>query len=169
MKYKFTVVVILSPLIFIIDQITKWLVVVRIPLGDKIAVIPGFFDIVHTRNTGAAFGMFAGAAANFRIPFFYIVACVAAVVIAIMLWRMRDDERLLPLCFALVLGGILGNVLDRIRLGSVIDFISVHLRDGELWGYPLYWPAFNVADSAITVAMVLLVIAAFRKPKEKVV
>jgi len=167
MKYKYAVVAVISPLVFVLDLLTKWLVSTRMPLGDKISVIPGYLDIVHATNEGAAFGMLAASDASFRVPFFYIVAIIAVVVLFGILWRLRDDERLLPLSFALVLGGIAGNIHDRIRFGAVIDFISVHWRDAQLWGYPMYWPAFNVADSAITVAMVLLVIAAFRKPKEQ--
>lgn len=175
MRYRYKVALIIGPLIFILDQFTKWWVLAAIPFGEKIVVIPGYFDLVHTQNVGAAFGMFAGTAAGFRVPFFYIMAAVAVAVICIMLWKMRDEERLLPLTFALVLGGIAGNVLDRIRFGAVVDFLSLHWRD-VVWtvklgtrefSIPLDWPAFNVADSAITVAMVLLIIAAFRKPKTK--
>ena len=161
MKYKYLIVAVISPLIFVLDQLTKWWVSATVQLGGGIAVIPGYFDIVHTQNEGAAFGMLAGATAGFRVPFFYIVAAIAVVVILVMLWRMRDDERLLPLSFALVLGGIVGNILDRVRFGAVVDFLSVHWRDVA------HWPAFNVADSAITVAMALLIIAAFKKPKER--
>ncbi len=176
MKYRYLAVLIISPLVVIFDQLTKWLVLTYIPRGHEIPVIPGFFDLVHTRNTGAAFGAMAGVDAAFRVPFFYIVAAVAVVVLAVMLWKMHDDERLLPVSFGLILGGIAGNIIDRLRLGSVVDFLSFHWKDAVVDGslfswhinFPLYWPAFNVADSAITVAMGLLVIAAFRKPKDSV-
>jgi signal peptidase II len=175
MKYRYKITLIIAPLIFILDQLTKWWVREAIPLGDKVPIIPGFFDLVHTMNEGAAFGMFAGTAANFRIPFFYAVAAVAVVVISIMLWKIHDEERLLPVSFALVLGGIAGNILDRIMFGAVVDFLSFHWKDViwkvELFGWrlrvPLDWPAFNVADAAITVAMFMLIIAAFKRPKEQ--
>ncbi len=175
MRYKYAVVAIGSPLIVVFDQLTKWLIMSSIQLGGEVAVIPGYVDLVHTRNVGAAFGMMAGMSASFRVPFFYIVAATAVIAIALMLWRMREDERLLPITFALILAGIAGNIIDRLRFGAVVDFLSVHWRDavftGEVWGWhieiPLSWPAFNVADSAITIAMVLLIVAAFRRPKTK--
>lgn len=176
MKYRYLVVAIITPIVLVLDQVTKWAVVKYLPLGHEIPVIPGFFDIVHAQNSGAAFGMFAGADAGFRVPFFYAVAAIAVVVIGLMLWRMRDDERLLPITFALIMGGIAGNIIDRVRFGVVIDFLSVHWKDvtitpslfGRTYALPLYWPAFNVADSAITIAMVLLVISAFRKPVDSI-
>jgi signal peptidase II len=146
-----------------LDQLTKWWVTKAVEVGGEIAVIPGFFDIVHTRNAGAAFGMMAGADASFRIPFFYGIAAVAVVVIALLLWKMRDGERLLPVAFALIIGGIAGNIVDRLRFGAVTDFLSFHWKDATAFSVPLYWPSFNVADSAITVAMFLLIFAAFRK------
>lgn len=175
MKYRYKIVAIISPLVFVLDQLTKWLVISTLPLGEKIAIIPGFFEIVHMQNKGAAFGMLAGIESSFRVPFFYGVAAIAVIAMTLMLWKMRDEERLLPLTFALIFGGIAGNILDRIRLGVVTDFISLHWKDAvfsaEVYGFsirlPLDWPAFNIADSAITIAMVLLIIAAFRKPKVK--
>lgn len=164
MKYKYWVVAIISPLVFVLDQLTKWWVMKAVRIGGEMAVIPGFFDIVHTRNTGAAFGMMSGAAASFRVPFFYGVAVVALIVIALFLWKMRDGERVLPVAFALIIGGIAGNIVDRLRFGAVTDFLSFHWKDATAFSVPLYWPSFNVADSAITVAMVLLIITAFRKP-----
>ena len=171
MKFKYLIVLILTPLIFILDQISKWLIVSNVELGTKIAVIPGYFDIVHTRNIGAAFGMMSHLPDSFRIPFFYVIAFVAAAAIVIMLWKLSETERLIPLAFALVLAGIAGNIFDRIKYGSVVDFLSVHIRDAVFsrnvlgWKieFPLDWPAFNVADSAITAAMFLLIISAFRK------
>jgi signal peptidase II len=173
MKKKYLIVLLIAPAVFILDLFTKWWVLKTIPLGGGIEVIPGYFDIIHARNIGAAFGMFADSASTFRVPFFYIIAVLAVIAIAAMLWKMRDDERILPVTFALILGGIAGNILDRIRFGSVVDFLSVHWRDvvfdRTLFGWhlqlPLDWPAFNVADSAITTAMVLLIISAFRTPK----
>lgn len=174
MRYRYAVVAIVSPLIVVLDQLTKFLIVSFIPLGGEVTVISGYVDLVHTRNVGAAFGMMADLSPSFRLPFFYIVAAGAVVVMAFMLWRAREDERLLPLTFALIVAGIAGNIIDRIRLdGAVVDFLSVHWHDtvlsGDVWKWhieiPLSWPAFNVADSAITIAMVLLIAAALRRPK----
>lgn len=173
MKYRYLAVLIITPTVFVLDQLTKWLIVMRVRPGEEIVVIPGYFDIIHTRNVGAAFGMMATIDASLRVPFFYLVAAVAAAVILVMLWKMRDDERLMPVAFALVLAGIAGNIVDRLRFGAVVDFLSFHWRDaeavfsvfGRTFTIVLSWPAFNVADSVITIAMFLLVLSAFRVQK----
>lgn len=165
MAFKHRCLLFISPLIFLLDQLTKWWVIRAIPYGSGIPVIPGYFDLVHVRNTGAAFGMFAGANAAWREPFFYAVSVIATVVIFSVVRSLGPRERLLPITLALVFGGVLGNVLDRIRFGYVTDFLSVHWRDVVVWNIPLEWPSFNVADSAITVSMVLLAWYFIRTPK----
>lgn len=165
MLFKHRCLLIISPLIFLLDQLTKWWVIHTIPYGSGIPVIPGYFDLVHVRNTGAAFGMFAGANAAWREPFFYIVSVIATVVIFSVVRSLGPRERLLPITLSLVFGGVLGNVLDRIRFGYVTDFLSFHWRDVVVWNIPLEWPSFNVADSAITVSMVLLAWYFIRTPK----
>lgn len=155
-KYKILAVV--APLVFILDQVTKWFIRARLGAGQNITIIPGYFDIVHVANKGAAFGLFSGSSSSFRVPFFYLVSFMAVVIIIVMFVKLAADDRLMALIFSLILAGIAGNILDRIRFGEVTDFLSVHLHDLE-------WPAFNVADSAITVAMILLVwgLIVFRK------
>lgn len=170
MKFKYKILLAVAPAVFVLDQITKLAVLKWIELGDRIPVIPGFFDLVHFRNTGAAFGILSDAHHSFRIPFFYIVAVVATVVLAFFYRSLPDREKLMPWAFSLVFAGIAGNIVDRIFLGSVVDFLSFHVGnaalDFTLFGaarhIPLEWPAFNVADSAITVAMALLVWSAIR-------
>lgn len=170
MKKRFAYAGGIAVVVFVLDQLTKWWVMASIPYGGERPVIPGFFDIVHTRNTGAAFGLLAGSDSAFRVPFFYIIAAVAAVVIVLVLWKIAEDRATITAC-ALVMGGIAGNIADRIRVGSVIDFLSFHVRDDvfsrTLFGYhvtlPLSWPAFNVADMAITVAVFLLLIGGLTK------
>ena len=162
---KYKIFFIIAPLVFILDQITKRAILSNILYGKKIPVINGFFDIVHFRNTGAAFGMFSGVSDSIREPFFYIVAIIASLVLIWFLRSLRDDRILLPAALSLVFGGMLGNVLDRIRLGSVVDFLSFHIGNKILdfefltkqYNIELEWPAFNVADSAITIAMFLLI------------
>lgn len=160
---KYKILAIVAPLVFAIDQLTKYFVSTKITLGQGLTIIPGFFDIVHYTNTGAAFGLLAGARASWRTPFFYAVSVVALIAIIFYIKKMPDSERLLAFALSFVVGGIFGNGLDRLRFGAVTDFLSVHIGDKVLWGIGLEWPAFNVADSAITVAMVLLVISTFRK------
>lgn len=170
MKKRFLYAGAVAAAVFILDQITKWWITSTIPYGGERPVIPGFFDIVHTRNTGAAFGMLAGVDSSFTMPFFYIIAAIAAVVIVLVLWKIAEDRATVTAC-ALVLGGIAGNIIDRVRHGSVVDFMSFHVGDDvfshTLFGYhvtfPLSWPAFNVADAAITVAVFLLLIGGFTK------
>lgn len=164
MKTKYKILLVVAPLVFILDQITKSIILKYVDFGVKIPVIPGFFDIVHFRNTGAAFGMFANLSESVRVPFFYIIAAVAAFLLVLYYRSLPDDRRILPFTLSLVFAGIAGNVVDRIRFGSVVDFLSLHIGNRVLtitqFGKPievqLEWPAFNVADTAITVAMILL-------------
>ncbi len=176
MSFKYKALIIITPLVFIADQLTKWLVVKYIPFGDSVPVISGYFDLVYLKNPGAAFGMLSSLADGYRQVFFYVVAAVAVIVLAAFYRSIKESERLLPIGIALVFGGIAGNIMDRIISGEVTDFLSVHIKDAAIdWtilGHnlhiPLIWPAFNVADSAITVAMVLLVITAFRAKKGEI-
>ena len=155
---------IIIPFVFLADQLTKRLILKFIPLGDSIPVIPGIFDIVHTRNKGAAFGFLAQTPESFRLPFFFIVSTLALTLITIYFFRLKDPRRSIYVCLALILGGALGNIYDRIFLGEVVDFLSFHWYDKIVhWGiaggwlrFRLEWPAFNVADSAISVAVVWL-------------
>lgn len=168
-QFKYKALLIITPVVFFLDQLTKWLVGKHIPLHDAIPVIPGYFDLVHYQNKGAAFGMFSGMSDEFRMYFFHIVAVLAVIILAVFFVRLAGGW-LLPVAISLIFGGIAGNTADRIRLGTVTDFISVHIRDvvwnfevfGRQFNIPLDWPAFNIADSAITVAMFCLIISAFR-------
>jgi signal peptidase II len=135
--------------VVLLDQLTKWWVVHALPLYTHRTVIPGFFDLVHVQNRGMAFGMMhqhEGGAA------FYLLTAVTVGVIALILgWliRMKEEERLLRFGLSLILGGAAGNLIDRLRLGAVTDFLDFYLA-----GY--HWPAFNIADAAITVGTCLV-------------
>lgn len=130
-----------------LDQYTKTVVASHIPLGSGIALAP-FFTLVNIRNSGAAFSLLAGEP-GWQRAFFIAVASAASAVLLFLLYRSRHKP-LLATALSLILGGALGNLLDRIRLGEVVDFLYFH------WG-SLGWPAFNAADSAITVGAALLV------------
>lgn len=164
MMFKYRCLLIISPLIVVADQCTKLWIRAAIPQQGSVTIIPGYFDLVHVMNTGAAFGMLAGAATQWRTIFFGGIAGVALIGIGFFLTRLDPRERLLPCIFSLVVGGIIGNIIDRLRFGAVTDFLSVHWRNTFVnwrWGplhlhFPLEWPAFNIADSAITVSMLLL-------------
>ncbi len=142
----------LAAAVFILDQATKWLAVTYIGPRGIINVLP-FFDLVLVHNTGAAFG-FLSQAGGWQNLFFVAVAIVISSVILVMAYRLGAKDKLLAFALMLVLGGALGNLVDRLRLGYVIDFLDVYYG---AW----HWPAFNVADSAITVGALLLILDAF--------
>ena len=137
----------LSALVIAADQISKWSMLSSFVRGESVT-ITSFFDLVLVFNRGAAFS-FLASAAGWQRWFFVLLAFAISAWILLMLKR-HAAERLLPLALALVLGGALGNVIDRLIYGAVVDFLSFHIGDH-------YWPAFNVADSAISVGVVLMV------------
>lgn len=137
----------LAALIVVFDQLTKLWIVAALRPGESIA-LTSFFNLVHVYNPGAAFSFLSDAGGWQR--WFFIVLALAVSLWLTLLIRQHAAERLLPLAAALILGGALGNVIDRVRFGAVVDFLDVHVAG---W----HWPAFNVADSAISVGVVLLV------------
>ena len=118
-------------------------------LHETRPILPGFFDLTYVRNTGAAFSMLAGRSAAFRIPFFTLISVLAGAAILSFVRRTPSSRRIALLACASVLGGAVGNLIDRLQHGEVIDFLSLHWRG-------FYWPAFNVADSFITVGVIVL-------------
>ena len=132
------------------DQVTKLAVDAKMHLGDKIAVTI-FFDLVYVLNSGGAWGVGSGTSP----VFFTIVSIAALCLIFFYLTRLQDDKNLIMIALALVCGGAFGNLIDRIRLGAVIDFIYMHIGKH-------YWPAFNVADIAITAGAILLIVHLIR-------
>ena len=141
---------------YLLDQATKWAVLRHLNYGDDVPVIPGFFDLVHWRNTGAAFSMLSDS--NW---FFIGLSSVAVVVLAVLAWRGKFQDGASRTGWALLLAGILGNLTDRILHGSVIDFLLFDLH--VPFAHP--WPAFNVADSCIFLAAALFIWHSFREPK----
>ena len=133
----------------IIDQITKIAVDRSMQLFDSIPIIEHFFHFTYVRNKGAAFSFLSDA--SWRLPFFITVSIFAAVVILIAFRKLRDDQKLAHTSLAMIFSGAVGNLIDRVRLGEVIDFLDAH------W-YRHHWPAFNVADSLICVGVFLLAI-----------
>jgi signal peptidase II len=151
--YKaFTICIAVALVIVALDQLTKWTILAWVPLYDKIA-ITSFINITHQQNPGAAFSFLADAS-GWQRWFFTGLALAVSVAIVVWLWRIRKDRLwVLSSGLALVLGGAVGNVIDRIRFGHVVDFIQVLIA-----GWP--FPSFNVADSAITVGAALLIVDA---------
>ena len=156
MKFLFLITL---PLI-VVDQLTKWLIQTNIPYGSAVPIIPGFFSLVYVSNTGAAFSIFQGN------NFFFIALALVALA-AVLFWLIRDqfnpkkDQRMsviAKIAFSLFAAGIVGNLLDRVVKGSVVDFLDFYIK-----GYA--WPSFNVADSCICVAAALLGLMSFRRPQ----
>ncbi len=140
----------ISAVVVVLDQFTKWIIVQWVPLYDKIP-INDFINVTHQRNTGAAFSFLADAS-GWQRWFFILLAGTVSTYIIYWLWQIRNEgQAILSTGLALVLGGAIGNVIDRLALGSVVDFIQVLVA-----GWP--FPSFNVADSAITVGAALLII-----------
>jgi signal peptidase II len=158
MKNKYPIVASIAGLVIVLDQLSKYLVVQRFKLHESVRIIPGFFDLTYVRNPGAAFGILASAQGFWRVAFFIAVS-LAALAVIIALIRTSHDR--LPLtAFALIAGGAVGNLIDRVRFGEVVDFIE--------WYYRSYhWPTFNIADSAITVGVALLAIDMLFPKKQK--
>jgi len=147
----------LSLPLYALDQWSKQLVLRLInPYGTRV-VVPDFFSLVNVTNTGAAFGSFKG-----NNTFFIVISMVALVVVTVLLVRRRQPDAWRDLSLALLLAGILGNLTDRLLYGHVIDFLlfNLHVR------YADPWPAFNVADSCISIAVVLFIIHSFHKQKK---
>ena len=146
----------LSLPLYALDQITKQLVLRLISPYETCIIVPDFFSLVNVTNTGAAFGSVKG-----NNIFFIVVSIVALLVVLVLLVRRRRLDPWRDLSLALLLAGILGNLTDRLLYGHVIDFLlfNLHVR------YADPWPAFNVADSCISIAVVLFIIHSFRKPK----
>ena len=139
----------LSALVVLLDSLTKWIVATRIELHQSISVIPNLFALVHVRNTGAAFGI--GANAESRVVPLLLNSGAIAVfcIVVIYAFRTAVSDRLLQTGLHLILGGAIGNLVDRFRFGFVVDFLDFYVRDH-------HWPAFNVADSAICIGIGLL-------------
>lgn len=152
MKPKYLILAIVSVIVLILDQASKIYIDRTMDLHSSITVVENFFNITYLRNRGAAFSFLADF--RFRLPFFILVSLIAVVVIIAVFRKLRSDQRLSAVALSLILSGAIGNLIDRVRLGEVIDFIYVH------W-YEHYWPAFNIADSAICVGVFLLAIDMF--------
>ena len=146
----------LSLPLYALDQLTKQWVLRSISPYDVRVVVPDFFNLVNVTNTGAAFGSFKG-----NNTFFVVISLIALVVVTVLLVRPLRSDPWRDLSLALLLAGILGNLTDRLLHGHVVDFLlfNLHIR------YADPWPAFNVADSCISIAVVLFIIHSFGKQK----
>jgi signal peptidase II len=158
MKNRYLFLAAVSLPVIVLDQVTKLLIVRKLAYHESITVVENFFEIIHARNPGAAFSFLRDS--SFRLPFLITVSIVASVAVIAIYRKLRPEQKLVSLALALILGGAVGNLIDRVRLGEVVDFLNVH------W-YQHYWPAFNVADSALCVGVGLLALDMIREEKRK--
>lgn len=156
MPFKYLILIVITTLVVGIDQGTKILIDRTMDLYSTIPVIENFFNITYVRNKGAAFSFLADS--SWRLPFFILISLVAICVIIVVLIRLRPDQKFTAVSLALIFAGAIGNLVDRVRFGEVIDFLDAH------W-YQHHWPVFNVADTAICIGVGLLAIDMFIEEK----
>jgi len=137
--------------VVVLDRVAKWVVARNIALHDSIPIIPDFFRITHVENRGAAFGLFADSPSEWKIAMLVLFSIVALIIVSALLWRNSHVMNSTGIGLALILGGAIGNLWDRVLSGRVVDFLLFYVGQYQ-------WPAFNVADSAIVIGAGLLVI-----------
>jgi signal peptidase II len=147
----------LAAVIVVVDQIAKILVDRALAVHESRTVVEGAIRLTYVRNRGAAFGILSDAEIPYQAVLFSLISLLALIAIAAYAWRMPVDSRLPHTALSLVMGGAVGNLIDRARLGYVIDYVDV------FWG-SYHWPAFNVADAAITVGVALLIVDILKNP-----
>ena len=160
MKKKYWVLLFLLIWIVSVDQWTKHSVQKGLPLHHSVPVMKGFFNLTHVRNPGGAFGIFASQKGGVGSILFVVVSLNAIGILLYLFFRAKKDEEILSLAFSLVLSGAIGNLIDRFRYGEVIDFLDFYL-------FSFHWPAFNIADSAISVGIVLILIEILTRDLKK--
>lgn len=148
---KYPLVLSLATAVIVLDQLTKWMVRDSFVLYESRPVIEGLFHLTYVRNPGGAFSFLRDVDASIRLPFFIGVASVAVVALFWFVREIEAQQRWMLAALGLVLGGAVGNLIDRIAFGEVTDFLDV------FWG-EYHWPAFNIADSGISVGMTILVV-----------
>lgn len=145
--------------VVVLDQATKALIMDRFVMFELLPVIPGLFNLTYLTNTGAAFGMLAGAPTIWRQVFFVGVALAALGVLVYSYRQFREQGRIFAHAIGLIAGGAVGNLIDRLRFGAVVDFLDFYVGTH-------HWPAFNVADSAITIGVGLFILGSILSPGE---
>jgi signal peptidase II len=142
-------------LVVALDQVTKALVRVKVPRGESVTIVPGLFDVTHVRNSGAAFGFLNMVDFPFKTVALAIVATAALIGVGLYALSLSHQQMLARVGLALIIGGAAGNLIDRVAQGSVVDFVDVYWRTWHFW-------AFNVADSAITIGVALMILDMLR-------
>jgi len=145
----------ISFVVIILDQVTKAIATANLEMWTPIEVIP-FFNFMLAHNTGAAFSFLADSG-GWQRWFFSIIAFVVSIAIVVWIKKLKPEEKVMGISLALILGGAVGNLIDRVRFGYVVDFLDVYVGTS-------HWPAFNIADSAITIGAAIMIISSFRQP-----
>ncbi len=148
-----------SVAVIVLDQWTKWMVEVHLPHHAAHPLIPGFLNLTHVRNTGVAFGLFASEGVAGGSWLLTLLGLAALTAVGVYFWYAPVKDRLLLIALSLVVGGAIGNLIDRVSSGAVTDFVDVYVGLH-------HWPSFNVADSAISIGIVLMAIDSFRSHKD---
>jgi signal peptidase II len=157
---KYSRLAVVAGLVVFFDQVTKAVVLRQLPLYHSVSVIPGFFSFTHIHNPGGAFGFLSQQSSQIRNLIFLLISSLAVCVIFYFYKNTPKTHPLLATGFALILGGAVGNLIDRFRFGKVVDFLDFYLGS-------YHWPAFNVADSAITIGVgIFLIHLLFKKIPE---
>ena len=146
LRNRYARLLMIAGAVCIVDQLVKILIVSTIPVYRTIPVIPGFFNLTHIYNPGGAFGFLSSSPSELRHLFFVAASILAMGLIIFLYVKTPPGHGLLEFGLSLIFGGAAGNILDRIRIGKVIDFLDIYVKD-------IHWPAFNVADSAITIGI----------------
>ena len=154
MRNKYLVLFLVSGFLIVIDQYTKFMVSLHIPLNYSIKVIEGFFNLTHIRNSGVAFGLFASQQSEYKPLMFIIISTIAIMAILVIFHQTPKEKKMVQTGLILIFSGAIGNLIDRTLHGEVIDFADFFIE-----GY--HFPAFNIADSCITIGVVLMVIDLF--------
>jgi signal peptidase II len=160
MKRKYWILLVFCLGILLLDQWTKSMVVQKLPVYQRLEVIQGFFNLTHVRNTGGAFGIFGGERGGLGSILFVVVSLIAIGAIVFLFLKIKESEKTLALSFSLILSGAVGNLIDRLRYGEVVDFLDFHLST-------YHWPAFNVADSAICIGIGLMALELLKGDRKK--
>ena len=142
----------LALFVVLLDRWTKHLAAVRIPLYQHIQVIPGFFRLTHTENSGAAFSLFADSPSHWRTTLLITFSVVAMVVVIALLWKQTKALTISGIALSLILGGAFGNLWDRVARGRVVDFLLVYVKQYQ-------WPVFNLADAGIILGLALALLS----------
>jgi signal peptidase II len=148
---RYLLLALVSGAVVFVDQLTKLQVMQSMQLHESIPIIPDLFSLTYIRNPGAAFGLMAGSSTGFRLVFFACTSIFAVVLLGTILVRLPERDLMGQYSIAAILGGAIGNLLDRVRFGEVIDFLDFYVGQ-------YHWPAFNVADAAISVGVFFLIL-----------